>query len=290
MVFPGGDDTLSDKKNPKITYSTPGVYDVTLIVENAYGTDTLTIPNYITVTNGVSLPLTEDFETLPFPGGGWTVFNPDGDAEWDRFVGASGYGAGVASTRIDNYSTDLSGTDDEFRSPQMDFSAAGTYWLEFDVAYARYDSDFKDSLYIAYSTDCGDSWTEFKRYSVSEIRSAPNTTSLFVPTSGQWRSKMVNLSALAGNTSLSIAFGNIGGYGNPVYLDNINIYKGDSAVADFTASDTSICMGDTVRFSNTSTADSLNGFLWLFPGERQILLQRLIRPWSMIPMVYSMLP
>jgi PKD repeat protein len=48
--FPGGIPSSSTDQNPtNICYDTPGAYDVTLIVTNANGTDTLTLTDYITV-------------------------------------------------------------------------------------------------------------------------------------------------------------------------------------------------------------------------------------------------
>ncbi|MBK8554892.1 MAG: PKD domain-containing protein [Lewinellaceae bacterium] len=47
--FPGGSPALSTDQNPTVTYSTPGVYEVTLEVTNAYGTNAQTIPSLITV-------------------------------------------------------------------------------------------------------------------------------------------------------------------------------------------------------------------------------------------------
>ncbi|MEO5673750.1 MAG: T9SS type A sorting domain-containing protein [Chitinophagales bacterium] len=55
--FPGGDPSFSIDQNPiSICYATPGTYDVTLITTNAYGSDTLTLSDYITV-----------YSTPPFP-------------------------------------------------------------------------------------------------------------------------------------------------------------------------------------------------------------------------------
>jgi len=49
-IFPGGTPSSSTDQNPvSICYQSPGVFDVTLITTNANGTDTLTMPNYITV-------------------------------------------------------------------------------------------------------------------------------------------------------------------------------------------------------------------------------------------------
>lgn len=50
--FPGGTPSSSTQQNPSgICYFTPGTYDVTQIVFNAFGSDTLTIPLYINVNN-----------------------------------------------------------------------------------------------------------------------------------------------------------------------------------------------------------------------------------------------
>src|SRR5262249_55481423 len=55
--FPGGTPSSSTEQNPtNICYNLPGTYDVTLITTNAYGSDTLTLNNYITV-----------YATPPFP-------------------------------------------------------------------------------------------------------------------------------------------------------------------------------------------------------------------------------
>jgi hypothetical protein len=55
--FPGGNPPTSTDQNPsQICYNTPGTFDVTLITVTASGSDTLTVPGYITV-----------FQTPPFP-------------------------------------------------------------------------------------------------------------------------------------------------------------------------------------------------------------------------------
>ena len=48
--FPGGNPAVSTDANPSnICYTTPGQYNVTLIATNPNGTDTLTLPNFMTV-------------------------------------------------------------------------------------------------------------------------------------------------------------------------------------------------------------------------------------------------
>jgi photosystem II stability/assembly factor-like uncharacterized protein len=48
--FEGGTPSTSINQNPVVTYNTPGIYDVKLIVNNGYWSDTLVKANYITVT------------------------------------------------------------------------------------------------------------------------------------------------------------------------------------------------------------------------------------------------
>jgi len=53
--FEGGTPETSTEQNPAIIYNTPGNYGVTLIVSNNYGSDTLSIPDYITVEEVIGL-------------------------------------------------------------------------------------------------------------------------------------------------------------------------------------------------------------------------------------------
>ena len=53
--FPGGDETTSGSNEPQITYSTLGSYDVRLIVSNAFGSDTLFVPDHILVVNSANM-------------------------------------------------------------------------------------------------------------------------------------------------------------------------------------------------------------------------------------------
>ena len=47
--FPGGNPATSTDQNPLVTYAQSGLYDVTLIATNLYGSDTITLNAYVTV-------------------------------------------------------------------------------------------------------------------------------------------------------------------------------------------------------------------------------------------------
>ncbi|MCD4788642.1 MAG: PKD domain-containing protein, partial [Bacteroidales bacterium] len=67
--FEGGTPGTSNEQNPLITYNTPGVYDVTLTVTNAYGSDTKIIDDYITVDEltGINTVETTEIKIYPNP-------------------------------------------------------------------------------------------------------------------------------------------------------------------------------------------------------------------------------
>ncbi len=50
--FPGGNPSSSSLRNPKVVYSSPGSYSASLTVADAYGTDSQTRTNFISVYNG----------------------------------------------------------------------------------------------------------------------------------------------------------------------------------------------------------------------------------------------
>ena len=62
--FPGGSPLTSPLANPTVTYAAPGVYDVTLVATNPYGSDNITKTNYITI-NTCPLPPVANFSASP---------------------------------------------------------------------------------------------------------------------------------------------------------------------------------------------------------------------------------
>ncbi|GIV33020.1 MAG: hypothetical protein KatS3mg031_0555 [Chitinophagales bacterium] len=58
-IFPGGSPSVSTSQNPVVTYNTSGSYNVTLIVTNAGGSDTLSRTNYITVHPAVNVTVSK---------------------------------------------------------------------------------------------------------------------------------------------------------------------------------------------------------------------------------------
>lgn len=89
--FPGGVPTTSSDQNPTVTYTTPGIHDVSLTVTNAFGSDTRTAPAYITVDplpivsfiGTVVAPLVVEFDNLTAGATGYSWSFGDGNFSGD---------------------------------------------------------------------------------------------------------------------------------------------------------------------------------------------------------------
>ena len=93
------------------------------------------------------------------------------------------------------------------------------------MAKAPY-TGFTDRCDIVASTDCGATWTTLWTKSDPQLSTVGALTAAFTPTSGsttQWRNEAASLNALLGQTEVLIAFKAISGYGNNLYIDDINI-------------------------------------------------------------------
>jgi hypothetical protein len=174
--------------------------------------------------SGSSVPFTEDFENS-FPAANWSLLNPNNDATWEKNQSFGGYGQSSSCVSIDNFSfaTNPGKRKDAFVTEAFDFSNLSYPQLKFDVAYAAYSAARADSLNVYYSLNCGKTWTKIWNQKGTELATAPNQTFLFTPSASQWKTVSVPLLNIAGQNKVSFKFENVCGWGNVLYLDNINI-------------------------------------------------------------------
>jgi PKD repeat protein len=268
-TFTGGTPSSSTATNPTITYNTPGTYAVTLVATNANGSDTETKNAYITVLNSSAsaLPLTEGF-TGTFLPTGWTLVNANNSpTTWAKSTTVGRAPTAGNSMWFNNFAYN-DADDDEVKIKPLNFSSLSAAQMTFDVAYARYNAGNFDGLEVLVSTNCGYSFTSVYSKSGSTLATAPDNTSAFVPTSAQWRTETIDLTAFINQPNVIISFKNLSGYGNNIYVDNINVTGtpvSSPPVASFTSTNPVICQGQTVSYTNTST-NSPTSYSWTFTG------------------------
>ncbi|HEY4797630.1 MAG TPA: T9SS type A sorting domain-containing protein, partial [Bacteroidia bacterium] len=183
------------------------------------------------VTNTTSaIPIVEGFESSTSLPTGWTLVNPDNDAAWQvvstvsnggtnsiGFDNCDGNGAGVS----------MAGTKDRFITSAYDFtSATATARMTFDVAYALLNyknQTYPDTLAIYASNDCGTTWNQIYLKGGSTLANSVTPLTCWQPTASDWRNDVVSLGSYAGQGSVMFAFENRSGWGEWIYIDNINI-------------------------------------------------------------------
>lgn len=223
--FQGGVPATDTSETPLVTYSTPGLYNVTLDVSNGNGSDNLTRAGVVEVLpfpGTLQVPFSESFESMTFPGD-WTYENPDNNNPFT--VSTAAAFTGSRSLRLNNNNGNGPGSIDAVLSPTFDFSNVTGTQLTFHYAYAARTNSDSSQLRVLISTNCGETWFPRLVRKDAGLRTAPNTLGSFIPTSSQWASQSLNLSTLliSGKPSVRIKFEFTNVSANNFYIDDINI-------------------------------------------------------------------
>ncbi|GJM32035.1 MAG: hypothetical protein DHS20C18_10360 [Saprospiraceae bacterium] len=213
-LFPGGEPATSTEANPTITYNTPGLYDVTMIVSNPEGADTLILNGAVSIEEPV-LPFEDDFTNGP--NASWQIDNPDADgALWTLTQTDCSGNCFMVDNR--NFNTRFKR---DYFSALIDLTGLENPTLTFDVAYARRHFNF-DELRINVVRCNGEKVNIFNKSSVV-LATAPNTNGTFIPNDcSLWRNEVVSLTPFI-DEIIRLEFEAIGGNGNRLYIDNIDI-------------------------------------------------------------------
>lgn len=222
----GSNVVTASGQTPTVTFDQPGIYNVTLSVSNAQGTDSHTENNYIKVYPAQAElndgNYSDDFENAPLTSGRWFVANQDNNGwAWNNSAAVSG----TRSMRIRN-SSQLFGTISQLFSPSYDFTQVAQPKLKFKYAFAQQATDNTDALRVFISTNCGDSWNLIPPlYQGANLSTVTGVnTGTFVPNASQWVEATVNISpGYYNKPNVRFRFDFNSGNGNDLYLDDINI-------------------------------------------------------------------
>lgn len=227
-TFTGGSISGSTDPNPVVTYQTPGKYKVSLLVQNASGSNTKTVDQYITVIspqNSSTPNVEEGFENGDPVNHGFASVGPH---PWE-YNNVTGY-TGSFCFRAPVKTTDTIGSTYSFVTPPFNLSLIGTTArITMYVGYAERTLGESETFRILVSTDCGNTFQQIYERTTGGL--AYNNASAAIPdfvpsqTSHWKRLGVANLNALGVNTSTAAIFriDVISAAGNPVYVDNINV-------------------------------------------------------------------
>ncbi|MCH2021553.1 MAG: C25 family cysteine peptidase [Saprospiraceae bacterium] len=259
--------TTANSQYPEVEFNAPGMYSIQLIASNAFGSDTLYRSNYIDIIQGATLPFEEGFESGIFPPEGWELTNPDSNITWELNTADLANGQSTASVFLDYYHYNANGEKDELQSPRIDLTSSTDAKLDFKISYKQF-SNWVDSLNVYISTDCGSTFQLIYNKGGADLVTTPSQASgVWVPSViTDWRTESIDLSAYSGQIVI-VKFQGVTGYGNSLYLDDINIYSASMLPeTDFVASETEIlCKGTTEVINFTDiTKYSAYSYNWSF--------------------------
>ena len=211
---------------------------------------------------GSGLPVTEGFNT--FIPTDWAVENPDSDDTWEEASTQGNAPSGAPSIMMNNYSTNMTNNIDDLKVKPIDLAGLSSATLTFDVAYARYNSSFCDELNVLVSTDCGQTYTTIYTKSCATLATDPDETGFYTPQT--WRNESIDLTNYTGNEKIDIIFRNISGYGQALYIDNVNIYGlipcSNPDVPTLSGNQT-ICEGNSAALTvNSGALNDANDWKW----------------------------
>lgn len=220
--FEGGSPATSSLENPKIVYTSPGTYDVKLVVTDAFGTDSVTITDMITITNSyTNQTVVEDFNGTSFPPAGWKLIDSQGSS-WEHDEPQNDPTNKVAS--YPNYWVDAAGEDHLLVMPAMNLTNAQTLNFTFEYTY-NHNGSYTDSLEVVYRTAANPTWQSLWLKGGADLAVAGTDTWFWYEANPtiNWEMATVDISALMGESCVEIAFANRGNNGNHIWIDNVNL-------------------------------------------------------------------
>ncbi len=255
--FSGGTPTSSTTQNPQVVYNSPGTYNVSLTVSNAFGTDTKTKIKYITV---LALPVpVADFTATPT-----TIY-----------AGETVNFTDLSTNNPTSWNWSFSGgtpTSSTTQNPQVIYNSPGTYNVSLTVSNA-FGTDTKTKIkYITVlalpvpvadftatpTTVYAGETVNFTDLSTNNPTSWNWSFSGGTPTSSTTQNPQIVYNS-PGTYNVSLTVSNAFGTDTKTKTDYIHVST--PSIVNFTADQTIINQGEVVHFSDLSTG---NPYFWLW--------------------------
>ena len=218
--FPGGTPSTSTEKFPTVTYSTSGIYNVSLKIDTENGdTETKILENYVTVL-GSTAGIAETAGSFEAASLEEEVLNDDLDVTFEITNAVASEGTQSIKIELSDYTA--IGQEDFLIVDKLNTSVNKQFELSFDYAYARYDEQYADALEVVMKNDCGEWNTIWSKYG-SDLATAADHTVPFTPTAEEWGTATLTVQIPADFDNTEFAFKTINGFGNNLYLDNYSL-------------------------------------------------------------------
>lgn len=226
-TFDNATPSVSNDKNPTVSFNNTGWQKVSLKVTNANGTNTKVQENFIFVRDNFVHPFLENFEDATFVANNYIPENYANNESSFRLTNRASYTGGL-SYMLNNFDVAIYDID-AFVTPEYDLTASFISDLSFKYSLATkaaYADEIKDRLRVYYSIDCGETWRLMYNQQGLQLITAGNTTGYFIPNKEeQWKEVSIQLPNPAlnnGSAMFKFEFTR-DRYSNNFYIDDINL-------------------------------------------------------------------
>jgi hypothetical protein len=169
---------------------------------------------------------------------------------------------------FDNYANpNVTGQKDWLLFPRISTAGKSKLRLKFSYAYKFYQGFggvAPDTFTIGYSSQCGGTRKPLWRRGGTQLATAGSQSSNYTPAAGDWRILSLNLDSLLVYPEVSVSFENLFGYGNRLFIDDVQIDTANNCPDAPTVSvnDDSLCIGNQLIL----TMDSIPGATYAWSG------------------------
>jgi PKD repeat protein len=223
-TLPGAQPENPNDKNPSVVYNTPGVHNARLSVSNGTEIRNKNKDNFVLVSpeRGYWNDFEQDFEDGVFPSSKWLAVDETGDdISWEMVNTAAS--SGTNSIMLENYNA-VEGSRDLLYTSTYDLSPFQSVELKLNYAFARKTSQDSERMLVAYSNDCGETWTNFWNVGSGNLATTGNQpNSAFVPVAAEWKTESQTLTTPMLSESIQFRFTFFGDGGNNIYIDDFDM-------------------------------------------------------------------
>jgi PKD repeat protein len=307
-TFPGGTPSTSTVQNPSVVFNTPGSKDITLTVSNATGSNTVTFPNYVNISNTWA-----DYmgpRAISLDGNGdqpewFRTQNPQYNHASFQLTQNQGRG-GSKGFKLNNYKnisqaelfTDdffyynrLEGAVDALITPSFDLRYTSGVTMSYDYSYASNANTVEaitEELKVFVSKDCGATWQSILSGNVigAPLLSGGFASGLdYSPSNdNQWATKTFavnNVHTTAGRAIFKFEF-TASSLSSNLFLDNFNIsgsgtagLENDFGIANnLTIAPNPILSGSSLKIAYTANDEPVTFTLRSLQGEKILSIVR----------------
>lgn len=179
---------------------------------------------FITDNQKEMVPFYQAFEVNNLGETNWLSLNEDNAIGWE-IDPTPMPGKTNSSAFINLYDYKDTRQVDWLISPDLDLTGITEATLVFKYSYAKI-YDFPDQLYLMASDNCGNSFDYLIKLYDSEELVVIHSDQYWKPEKqSEWRTDSIDMSELAGKEHVRIAFMTLNGYGNNLYIDDIEFYN-----------------------------------------------------------------